>query len=118
MFKYLTRETYYQLREVIEKGSPLPLAVANDVAKGMKQWAMEMGVTHCTHWFQPLTEGTAEKHDAFVEHDMKGGMVEDFRVRNSCSRNPMLHRSLMEVSVLRSKHVAIRRGILRRLCLL
>ena len=78
MFKYLTRETYYQLREVIEKGSPLPLAVANDVAKGMKQWAMEMGVTHCTHWFQPLTEGTAEKHDAFVEHDGKGGMMEEF----------------------------------------
>lgn len=78
MFKYLSLTTYLQLREVIEKGTPLPLSVANDVAKGMKQWAMEMGVTHCTHWFQPLTEGTAEKHDAFVEHDMKGGMVEEF----------------------------------------
>jgi glutamine synthetase len=44
----------------------------------MKQWAMENGVTHYTHWFQPLTEGTAEKHDAFVEHDGKGGMVEEF----------------------------------------
>ena len=88
MFKYLTRETYYQLREVIEKGSPLPLAVANDVAKGMKQWAMEMGVTHCTHWFQPLTEGTAEKHDAFVEHDMKGGMVEDFSGKELVQQEP------------------------------
>ena len=44
----------------------------------MKQWAIEHGVTHYTHWFQPLTEGTAEKHDAFVEHDGKGGMVENF----------------------------------------
>ena len=66
MFKYLPLNTYQQLREVIEKGTPLPLSVANDVARGMKQWAMEMGVTHCTHWFHPLTEGTAEKHDAFV----------------------------------------------------
>jgi len=48
------------------------------VADGMKRWAMEMGVTHYTHWFQPLTEGTAEKHDAFVEHDGKGGMIEKF----------------------------------------
>ena len=44
----------------------------------MKQWADENGVTHYTHWFQPLTEGTAEKHDAFIEHDGKGGMIEDF----------------------------------------
>jgi glutamine synthetase len=44
----------------------------------MKQWADENGVTHYTHWFQPLTEGTAEKHDAFVEHDGKGGMIEEF----------------------------------------
>ncbi len=45
---------------------------------GMKLWAEENGVTHYTHWFQPLTEGTAEKHDAFVEHDGKGGMIEEF----------------------------------------
>ena len=44
----------------------------------MKKWAIEMGATHYTHWFHPLTEGTAEKHDAFVEHDGKGGMVEEF----------------------------------------
>lgn len=88
MFKYLPRETYVQLREVIETGKPLPLSVANDVARGMKQWAMEMGVTHCTHWFQPLTEGTAEKHDAFVEHDMKGGMVEDFTGKELVQQEP------------------------------
>lgn len=88
MFKYLPLNTYQQLREVIEKGTPLPLSVANDVAKGMKQWAIEMGVTHCTHWFQPLTEGTAEKHDAFVEHDFKGGMVEDFSGKELVQQEP------------------------------
>lgn len=88
MFKYLPLTTYQQLREVIEKGTALPLSVANNVAKGMKQWAMEMGVTHCTHWFQPLTEGTAEKHDAFVEHDFKGGMVEDFTGKELVLQEP------------------------------
>lgn len=44
----------------------------------MKKWAVEMGATHYTHWFHPLTEGTAEKHDAFVEHDGKGGVMEEF----------------------------------------
>ncbi len=88
MFKYLPLHTYQQLREVIEKGTPLPLAVANDVAQGMKRWAMDMGVTHCTHWFQPLTEGTAEKHDAFLEHDYKGGMVEDFSGKELVQQEP------------------------------
>ena len=88
MFRYLPLETYRQLREVIEKGTPLPLSVANEVAQGMKQWAMEMGVTHCTHWFQPLTEGTAEKHDAFLEHDFKGGMVEDFSGKELVQQEP------------------------------
>ena len=88
MFKYLPLSTYQQLREVIENGTALPLSVANNVAKGMKQWAMEMGVTHCTHWFQPLTEGTAEKHDAFVEHDFKGGMVEDFSGKELVQQEP------------------------------
>ena len=88
MFKYLPLKTYQQLREVIEKGGFLPLSVANEVAKGMKQWAIEMGVTHCTHWFQPLTEGTAEKHDAFVEHDFKGGMVEEFSGKELVQQEP------------------------------
>ncbi len=88
MFKYLPLHTYQQLREVIEKGTALPLTVANDVAQGMKRWAMDMGVTHCTHWFQPLTEGTAEKHDAFLEHDFKGGMVEDFSGKELVQQEP------------------------------
>ena len=88
MFKYLPLSTYKQLRQAIEQGTPLTMAVADEVAKGMKQWAMEMGVTHCTHWFQPLTEGTAEKHDAFVEHDWKGGMVENFSGKELVQQEP------------------------------
>ena len=88
MFKYLPLHVYLQLREVIEKGTPLPLDVANDVAQGMKQWALDMGVTHCTHWFQPLTEGTAEKHDAFVVHNFKGGMVEEFSGKELVQQEP------------------------------
>ena len=62
----------------MDHGAALDRDVADQVAEGMKHWAMELGATHYTHWFQPLTEGTAEKHDAFVEHDGKGGMVEEF----------------------------------------
>lgn len=88
MFKYLPKSTYKKLREVIENGTPLEKGVADEMAAGMKQWAMEMGVTHCTHWFQPLTEGTAEKHDAFVEHDFKGGMIENFTGKELVQQEP------------------------------
>lgn len=88
MFKYLPLNTYQQLREAIEQGKPLTMDVADEVAKGMKRWAIENGVTHCTHWFQPLTEGTAEKHDAFVEHDRKGGMVENFSGKELVQQEP------------------------------
>jgi glutamine synthetase len=78
MFKYLPEKTYEKIVDCIDNGTPLDRATADAVATGMKKWAIEMGVTHYTHWFHPLTEGTAEKHDAFVEHDGKGGMVEEF----------------------------------------
>ena len=78
MYKYLPRDVYEKLIDVIDNGSRLDRSIADAVAKGIKQWADDNGVTHYTHWFQPLTEGTAEKHDAFIEHDGKGGMIEDF----------------------------------------
>ena len=78
MYKYLQKDVYEKLVDVIDNGAALDRSIADAVAKGMKQWADENGVTHYTHWFQPLTEGTAEKHDAFIEHDGKGGMIEDF----------------------------------------
>ena len=78
MFKYLPTDVYARLTDAMDHGAALDRDVADRVAEGMKRWAMELGATHYTHWFQPLTEGTAEKHDAFVEHDGKGGMVEEF----------------------------------------
>ena len=78
MYKYLPKDTYEKMIDVMDNGVPLDRTVADAVAAGMKQWATENGVTHYTHWFQPLTEGTAEKHDSFIEHDGKGGMVEEF----------------------------------------
>ena len=78
MFRYLPSKVYAKLTDVIDNGAPLDRSIADEVAAGMKKWAVEMGATHYTHWFHPLTEGTAEKHDAFVEHDGKGGVMEEF----------------------------------------
>lgn len=88
MFQYLSPSTYQQLCDVIENGTRLDLSVADEVAKGMKKWAQELGVTHITHWFQPLTEGTAEKHDAFIEHGDNGGMVEEFSGKALVQQEP------------------------------
>ena len=78
MFKYLPTPVYSKLVDAMDNGVALDRDIADKVAEGMKRWAMELGATHYTHWFQPLTEGTAEKHDAFVEHNGKGGMMEEF----------------------------------------
>ena len=78
MFKYLPEKAYERITDCIDNGAPLDRETADIVAAGMKKWAIGMGATHYTHWLHPLTEGTAEKHDAFVEHDGKGGMVEEF----------------------------------------
>ena len=78
MFKYLPGEVYAKLVDVIDNGAPMDISIAGAVADGMKMWAIENGATHYTHWFHPLTETTAEKHDAFIEHDGKGGVIEEF----------------------------------------
>ena len=78
MFKYLPTPVYSKLVDAMDNGVALDRDIADKVAEGMKRWAMELGATHYTHWLQPLTEGTAEKHDAFVEHNGKGGMMEEF----------------------------------------
>ncbi len=88
MFHYLPRDTYEQYLRAIREGRTLDMKVADSIAQGMRRWAMEMGATHCTHWFQPLTEGTAEKHDAFIEHDGKGGMIEEFDGRALVQQEP------------------------------
>jgi len=88
MFKYLPAKVYKKMCDVIDNGAPFDRAIADAVAEGIKTWAIENGVTHYTHWFQPLTEGTAEKHDGFVEHDWKGGMVEEFEGKLLVQQEP------------------------------
>ena len=78
MFEYLPKKTYEALVDAIDNKKTLSQELADSVAEGMKRWAIEMGARHYTHWFHPLTDGTAEKHDAFIDHDGKGGVVEEF----------------------------------------
>jgi glutamine synthetase len=90
MAKYLPKGTLDALINVIEKGETLDRGLANHVAVGMKMWAMERGATHYTHWFQPLTEGTAEKHDSFIEYvGMPGGaIIEEFSGKLLAQQEP------------------------------
>ncbi len=90
MAKYLSKETMRKIRDVIENGATLDREIANHVAAGMKMWAMEMGATHYTHWFQPLTEGTAEKHDSFIEYlGAPGeGVIEEFSGKLLAQQEP------------------------------
>ena len=88
MYQYLPAKVYEKMIDVMENGTTLDMQTADAVAEGMKRWAMELGATHITHWFQPLTEGTAEKHDGFVEHDGKGGMVEEFTGKQLVQQEP------------------------------
>lgn len=78
MFEYLPKNVYDALLSAIENKEPISRQIADSVADGMRRWAIEHGVHHYTHWFHPLTDGTAEKHDSFVEHDGKGGVIEEF----------------------------------------
>lgn len=88
MQKYLDSKTLKALLNCIDNGAPLDRNIADGVAAGIKQWAMEHGVTHCCHWFQPLTETTAEKHDSFMEYDWKGGMIEEFEGKSLVQQEP------------------------------
>src|SRR5476651_1968885 len=74
MKEYLSKEGYQGIINAIEKGEPIPRDMAEQVASAMKSWAMGKGATHYTHWFQPLTGTTAEKHDAFFEPSEDGAI--------------------------------------------
>ncbi len=78
MKKYLSREAYKAVTDAVKKGTTIDRKMADQVAQGMKAWAIENGATHYTHWFHPLTDGTAEKHDAFIVHGADGGVIESF----------------------------------------
>ena len=88
MRRYLEPETYDALVNCIDEGLSLDMAIADKVAAGMKKWALEHNVTHITHWFQPLTDGTAEKHDSLIDYDGKGGVIETFTGRSLVQQEP------------------------------
>ena len=88
MFQYLPQDIYNSLVEAIDNKKPISRHTADGVAEGMKRWALENGVTHYTHWFQPMTGGTAEKHDSFIEHDGKGGVIETFSGKMLVQQEP------------------------------
>ncbi len=90
MSKYLSKDTVKKINEITKSGKPLDRDIADQVAAGMKQWAMELGATHYTHWFQPLTEGTAEKHDSFIEYAGAPGegVIEEFSGKLLAQQEP------------------------------
>lgn len=88
MKKYLSKESYKGICDAIDNGTTIERKIADQVAIGMKAWAMENGVTHYTHWFHPLTDGTAEKHDAFIDHSELGGVVESFSGKLLAQQEP------------------------------
>ena len=88
MKKRLTDETYQLLRKTIKNGKELDPSIAKEVANAMKEWAMEMGATHYSHWFQPLTGDTAEKHDGFIESRKGGSVVAEFSGKNLIKGEP------------------------------
>ncbi|MBR5703320.1 MAG: glutamine synthetase III [Bacteroidales bacterium] len=88
MRRYLDPSTFEALAKCIDEGSSLDLETADKVAAGMKKWALEQGVTHITHWFQPLTDGTAEKHDSLIDYNGKGGVIETFTGKSLVQQEP------------------------------
>ncbi|MCB9426793.1 MAG: glutamine synthetase III [Flavobacteriales bacterium] len=88
MRQYLSKEAYSSVKKAIEKGTKINRNIADVIAIGMKEWAMSKGVTHYTHWFQPLTGATAEKHDAFFEIELDGTPIDRFEGEQLVQQEP------------------------------
>ncbi len=90
MAKYLSKDVVNAIQNAVKNGETLDRGIADDVAAGMKQWAMELGATHYTHWFQPLTDGTAQKHDSFIDYVAGPGeaVIEDFSGKLLAQQEP------------------------------
>ena len=113
MQERLPRPTYKKLRSVIQDGKPLDLDIANEVAHAMKEWALEKGATHFTHWFQPLTGITSEKHDSFMTPQGNGTILMSFSGK-SWYRASLTHQaSLLAVCVPLLRLAVTRFGILQ-----
>src|SRR5574344_688082 len=102
MQEYIADTILNQLFDAIDNGKPLSRDIANSVAMGMKKWATELGATHYTHWFQPLTGGTAEKHDAFIDKTPDGHVLEEFSGKVLYQQEPDASRSEEHTSELQS----------------
>ena len=105
----LPSKVYLSLRRTIEEGEKLDISVANAVADAMKDWAAAKGATHYTHWFQPLTGVTAEKHDGFISPSPDGGVIMEFSGKELIKGEP--DASSFPSGGLRATFEAIRRGI-------
>ncbi|MCZ2101903.1 MAG: glutamine synthetase III [Chitinophagales bacterium] len=88
MREYMTKETFVALKEAVNLGKKIDRKTADQVASAMKNWAINRGVTHYTHWFQPLTGSTAEKHDAFFDLDSSGIALESFNGSKLVQQEP------------------------------
>ncbi|MDY5232506.1 MAG: glutamine synthetase III [Faecalicoccus sp.] len=88
MQRYLPHEIYKKMIDVMERGKELPKEIADTVANAMKDWAMDKGATHYTHWFQPMTGITAEKHDAFINPTGPNSVISDFRGKELIKGEP------------------------------
>ena len=110
MQEYLPKKTYAQLRDTIENGEELAPEVANVVAHAMKEWALKNGATHYTHWFQPMTGVTAEKHDSFLSPESNAHAVLEFSGKELIKGEPDAFSHPAD-SVLHSKPEVILHGI-------
>ncbi|MPQ48813.1 glutamine synthetase type III [Marinifilum sp. N1E240] len=88
MRKYLSRDAFKAVMAANEKGGSIDRKMSDGIALGMKSWAIEKGATHYTHWFQPLTDGTAEKHDGFIDYGDGGNMIENFSGKLLAQQEP------------------------------
>ena len=88
MKKYLQPSVYKAVKSAIAKGELIDRTIADGVAAGMKAWAIDHNVVHYTHWFQPLTDGTAEKHDGFINYGPDGRVIEEFAGKHLAQQEP------------------------------
>ena len=88
MRKFLTKDAFRAVMTAIEQGEQIDRKMADSIATGMKAWALENGASHYTHWFQPLTDGTAEKHDGFIDFDDNGNIIENFSGKLLAQQEP------------------------------
>ena len=91
MQQRLPKDIYKSLRKTIDSGKEMDITVANAVANAMKDWAIEKGATHFTHWFQPMTGVTAEKHDSFISPTADGRIIMEFSGKELIKGEPDLH---------------------------